>query len=171
MKQNIQKALQNSSIDLKVNLYRMYGEGRSAGFELSDTSSGEVLFTMDIDVNRPAVETRIYEIAEIQFRGSSFQAMLADKLSVVSSDKIFRRVKDLIDLYYAAQVYIPNWPAVLQAVKDSGRNLGSFDGFLNRVEELRHAYNKFRFDGDISKPSFEEVYQTVQEYISEVIGQ
>lgn len=171
MKQNIQKALQNSSIDLKVNLYRMYGEGRSAGFELSDTSSGEVLFTMDIDVNRPAVETRIYEIAEIQFRGSSFQAMLADKLSVVSSDIIFRRVKDLIDLYYAAQVYIPNWPAVLQAVKDSGRNLGSFDGFLNRVEELRHAYNKFRFDGDISKPSFEEVYQTVQEYISEVIGQ
>lgn len=169
MEQSIQKALQNSSIDLNVKLYRMYGEGRSAGFELSDSSSGEFLFTMDIDVNRPLVETRIYEVAEIRFRGSALLPMLADKLSVVSSEKIFRRIKDLIDLYYTAQVYTPNWQEVLQAVKDNGRTLGSFDYFLNKIDELRYAYNKFRFDGGISKPAFEDVYQTVREYISEVL--
>ena len=54
MEKSIQKALRNSGIDLNVKLYRMYGKGRSAGFELSDLSSGEILFTMDIDVNRPA---------------------------------------------------------------------------------------------------------------------
>ena len=94
--------------------------------------------------------------------------MLADKLSVISGDKVFRRVKDLIDLYYAAQVYTPDWQKVLQAVKDSGRTLGSFEDFLNKPDELRHAYNKFRFDGDVSKPAFEDDYQTVREYIAEV---
>ena len=147
----------------------MYGEGRSAGFELSDPASGEVLFTMDIDVNRPAVETRIYEVAEMRFRGSALVPMLADKVSVLSGDKVFRRVKDLIDLYYAARVYKPEWPEVLQAVKDSGRTLGSFDSFLTRTEDLRHAYNKFRFDGDVIKPAFDEVYQTVREYIAEAL--
>ena len=169
MEESIQKALRNSSIDLNVKLYRMYGEGRSAGFELSDPSSGEILFTMDIDVNRPAVETRIYEVAGIRFRGSALVPMLADKLSVVSGEKVFRRVKDLIDLYYAAHVYTPNWQEVLQAVKDSGRTLGSFDGFLNKPDDLRHAYNKFRFDGDVIKPAFEDVYQTVRDYITETL--
>ena len=169
MEESIQKALRNSGIDLNVRLYRMYGEGRSAGFELSDPSTDEVLFTMDIDVNRPAVETRIYEVAEMRFRGSALVPMLADKLSVLSGDKVFRRVKDLIDLYYAAHVYQPDWPQVLRAVADSGRTLGTFDAFLNKTEELRHAYNKFRFDGDVSKPSFDDVYQTVQEYVSDVL--
>ncbi len=136
---------------------------------MSDPVSGEVLFTMDIDVNRPAVETRIYEVVKIRFRGSTLLPMLADKLSVLSDDKIFRRIKDLIDLYYVAQVYMPDWQAVLQAVKDSGRTLGSFDGFLNKSDELQHAYNKFRFDGDVSKPAFEDVYQTVLEYIAETL--
>lgn len=169
MEESIQKALQNSSIDLNVKLYRMYGEGRAAGFELSVPSSGEILFTMDIDVNRPAVETKIYEVAEIQFRGSALLPMLADKLFVISGDKVFRRVKDLIDLYYVAQVYTPDWQKVLQVVKDSGRPLGTFDGFLNKPDELRHAYSKFRFDGDVSKPVFEDVYQTVWKYIAETL--
>lgn len=169
IEESIRKALRNSGIDLNVKLYRMYGEGRSAGFELSEPSSGEILFTMDIDVNRPAVETIIYEVAEIRFRGSALLPMLADKLSVISCDKVFRRVKDLIDLYYAAQVYTPDWQKVLQALKDSGKTLGSFDSFLNKPDDLRHAYSKFRFDGDVFKPAFEDVYQTVRTFIAEVL--
>ncbi|MCR5072234.1 MAG: nucleotidyl transferase AbiEii/AbiGii toxin family protein [Clostridiales bacterium] len=169
IEESIRKALRNSGIDLNVKLYRMYGEGRSAGFELSEPSSSEILFTMDIDVNRPAVETIIYEVAEIRFRGSALLPMLADKLSVISCDKVFRRVKDLIDLYYAAQVYTPDWQKVFQALKDSGKTLGSFDSFLNKPDDLRHAYSKFRFDGDVFKPAFEDVYQTVRKFIAEVL--
>ncbi len=169
IEESIRKALRNSCIDLNVKLYRMYGEGRSAGFELSEPSSSEILFTMDIDVNRPAVETIIYEVAEIRFRGSALLPMLADKLSVVSCDKVFRRIKNLIDLYYAAQVYTPDWQKVLQALKDSGKTLGSFDSFLNKPDDLRHAYSKFRFDGDVFKPAFEDVYQTVRKFIAEVL--
>lgn len=104
-----------------------------------------------------------------RFRGSALLPMLADKLSVVSCDKVFRRVKDQIDLYYATQVYTSDWQKVLQAVKDSGKTLGSFDSFLYKPDNLRYAYSKFRFDGDVSKPVFEEVYQTVRKYIAEVL--
>ena len=52
-----------------------------------------------------------------------------------------------------------------------GRTLGSFDGFLNKPDELRHAYNKFRFGGDVSKPAFEDVYETVRGYIAEVLSE
>ena len=45
MEESLQKAIQKEGIDLDVNLYRMYGEKRSAGFELTDCSSGEILFT------------------------------------------------------------------------------------------------------------------------------
>jgi len=105
MTDSLQKAFERSGIDLAVSLYRMYGEGRSAGFEISDRETDEILFTMDIDVNRPTVRTRIYEMAEIRFRGVSVDQMLADKVSAVSGDKVFRRIKDVVDLYYLSQVF------------------------------------------------------------------
>ena len=71
MVDSLQSAIRKSGIDLDVSLYRMYGEGRSAGFELKDGDSGEILFTMDMDVNRPAPTTKIYEIDEIRFCGVS----------------------------------------------------------------------------------------------------
>lgn len=169
MEESIQNALRSNGINLNVKLYRMYGESRSAGFELSDSSSGEVLFTMDIDVNRPVVETRIYEIDKIQFRGSGILPMISDKLFVLSGDKIFRRIKDLLDLYYAAQIYTPDWQEVLRIMKANGKTPGSFDAFLNKKDELRHAYDKFRFEGDVYRPEFDNVYQTVFDYIATVL--
>ena len=80
MTDSLQKAFERSGMDLTVSLYRMYGEGRSAGFEIADRGTDEILFTMDIDVNRPAAVTKIYEISGIRFRGASIDQMLADKM-------------------------------------------------------------------------------------------
>ena len=44
---------------------------------------------------------------------------------------------------------------ILRIIKENGRNLGNFNGFLNRIDELSHTYDKFRFSGDINKPAFE----------------
>ena len=89
-------------INMDVRIYRMYGEGRSAGFELIDQDIGEVLFTMDVDVNRPVPPTKIYEIEGVRFCGVSPSQMIADKLSAISTDKVFRRIKDVVDLYYGS---------------------------------------------------------------------
>ena len=86
MVESLQKAISNSGIGLKVGIYRMYGEGRSAGFELSDSDTDEVLFTMDVDVNRPVPPTKIYEVAGIRFCGVAPIQMISDKIAAISTD-------------------------------------------------------------------------------------
>lgn len=169
MVDSFQKALDDHGISLSVGLYRMYGEGRSAGFELKTKDTEEILFTMDIDVNRPVVPTQIYEIAGVKFIGVAPKQMIADKISVISSDKIFRRIKDVVDMYYISQVFEFNADEVLKTLNDCGRKLENFNGFINRTEDLRHSYDKFRFSGGVNKPAFEEVYDSVKTFIKDII--
>ena len=166
---SLQKALVASNIGLEVSIYRMYGDGRSAGFKLADRVTDEVLFSMDIDINRPATPTKIYEIAGFKFRGVVPFQMLADKISVVSSNKVFRRIKDVVDIYYMSKVFDFNKDELIQTLERSGRSLERFYGFLYKKEELKHAYEKFRFNGDAEKPPFEEVYETVRSYIKAIL--
>ncbi|MBQ7707555.1 MAG: nucleotidyl transferase AbiEii/AbiGii toxin family protein [Lachnospiraceae bacterium] len=167
--ESIQEALNKYNIEIDVSIYRMYGEGRSAGFDFTDRESGEILFTMDIDVNRPVVPTRIYEIEDIKFRGVAPKQMIADKLSVISSDKVFRRIKDFVDMYYISHVFELDVNEVLKILEDSNRILGNFEGFINRTDELKHSYEKFRFSGGVNKPSFEDVYDSVKLFIKEIL--
>ena len=169
MVDSLRDAISKSGIDLDINLYRMYGEGRSAGFELTDRTSGEILFTMDMDVNRPVPSTQIYQIDKIRFRGVSPIQMISDKVSVVSTDKVFRRIKDVVDLYYLSKVFSFDHDAVMHTLKSNGKTLDSFSGFLNRYEDLRHSYDKFRFIGDVLKPPFDEIYKAVKAYIKNVL--
>lgn len=57
----------------------------------------------------------------------------------------------------------------MQTLKNSGRQMEDFDGFLHRTDDLRHAYEKYRFDGGVNKPSFDEVYDTVMAYIKDTL--
>lgn len=166
---SLQSVLDRNNLQIDVQMFRMYAEDRSAGFMLTDRTTGAELFSIDMDVNRPMPETRLYEIAGLSFRGVSPTQMIADKVSAVSSNKVFRRVKDVIDLYYISKAFPFPKEAVLQALKNGGRTLDSFDGFLKRQDELRHAYDKFRVGEDVEKPPFEEVYLTVKKYIKGVL--
>ena len=169
MVESLQNALDKSNIGLDVSLYRMYGESRSAGFQLTDRESGEEIFTMDVDVNRPLPPTKIYEVEGIRFRGVSPSQMIADKESAISTDKVFRRIKDVVDLYYISKVFVFDTEDVFRTLENSGRSLGSFDGFIHRAEDLSHSYEKFRFAGDVNKPDFEEVYSAVKTFIADIL--
>ena len=169
MVESLQNALDKNGVDLKVRLYREYGEGRSAGFELVDKETEEVIFTMDIDVNRPVPPTKIYEVEGFRFCGVAPVQMIADKLAVISSDKVFRRIKDVVDMYYISKVFEFNAHDVLDALRRSQRTLGDYHGFLRREDELKHSYEKFRFTGDVNKPPFEAVYDTVLMFIKDLL--
>ena len=168
---SLQNAIKKSGLDLNVSIYRMYGQGRSAGFELTQQETNEILFSMDIDVNRPLPPTKIYEVNGLRFRGVSPSQMIADKLAVVSTDKVFRRIKDVVDLYYFSKVFDFDKLDIIQTLQNSDRSLDSFNGFLHRTEELKHSYEKFRFAGDVNKPPFEEVYHAVKLYIKDILPQ
>lgn len=169
MVESLQGAVKKCGIDLEVSIYRMYSEGRSAGFELTERETGEILFSMDIDVNRPIPPTKLYEVEGLRFRGASPSQMIADKISAISTDKVFRRVKDVVDLYYISKVFDLGKGDIIQTLKNSGKNLDTFNGFLYRTEDLKHSYEKFRFAGDVNKPPFEEVYRAVKLYIKDVL--
>lgn len=169
MTESLQNAIDGNGIGLNVRLYRMYGERRSAGFDLIDRVTGEIIFSMDIDVNRPLVPTQLYEVNGLRFRGSSPSPMIADKISVVSTDTLFRRVKDVVDLYYISKVFDFDKDDILQTLEASGRSLGDFNGFLHRPEELRHSYEKFRFAGNVNKVPFDEMYRSVKTYIKDIL--
>lgn len=169
MEKSISGALRKNGIHLNVRLYRMYGEGRSAGFELSDPDTNEILFTMDMDVNRPVQPTQIYDVAGLRFRGISPLQMLADKIFATSTEKVFRRIKDVVDLYYLSQVFELDPDALMNTLKNSGRHLDNFYGFLHRYDDLCHAYEKFRFTGGTTKPSFDEVYGKVKQYVNALL--
>ncbi len=134
-----------------------------------DRTSGEVLFTMDVDVNRPEIPGKIYEIEGFRFRGAAPLQMITDKISAISTEKVFRRIKDVVDLYYISKVFEFNSQEILQTLNATGRPLGSFSGFLSQTDELEHAYAKFRFSGGVNKPPFEEIYQTVKQYIRSIL--
>lgn len=169
MVDSLQRAIDKSGVNLEVRIYRMYGEKRSAGFELIDRETEEILFTMDVDVNRPIPPTKIYEVEGLCFCGVSPSQMIADKVAAISTDKVFRRIKDVVDLYYISKVFEFNIADVLQTLKNSERALDNFNGFLHRSEDLRHSYEKFRFTGGVNKPDFEDVYSSVKSYIRSVL--
>lgn len=169
MVESLQKAIDKADVNLEVSIYRMYGDKRSAGFELTERSTGEILFTMDIDVNRPVTPTKIYEVEGVRFCGASPLQMISDKVSSISTDKVFRRIKDVVDLYYISKVFEFNTAEVIQTLKNSERTLDNFNGFLHRTAELKHSYEKFRFSGDVNKPAFEEVYLSVKAYIKDIL--
>ena len=169
MVESLQAALKQQDIHLTVSLYRMYGEGRSAGFELTDKDTDEVLFSMDVDVNRPLVPTKLYTVEGIRFAEVAPSQMIADKIAAVSSDKVFRRIKDVVDLYYISKVFNFNKDELMLTLTNSNKRLKNFHAFLRRENELQHSYEKFRFAGDVNKPPFDEVYSAAKAYIKEVL--
>lgn len=169
MVDSLQRAIDKIGVDFEVKLYRMYGEKRSAGFELVNRSTEEALFTMDIDVNRPIPPTKLYEMEGVRFRGVSPLQMIADKVAVISTNKVFRRIKDVVDLYYLSRVFEFTAADVRDTLKNSGRELDSFEAFLYRSEDLHHSYETFRFSGGVNKPPFEEIYSNVKSYIKDLL--
>lgn len=124
---------------------------------------------MDVDVNRPITPTQIYEVDGICFRGVSPLQMIADKVAVVSTDKVFRRIKDVVDLYYISKVFEFDVQKIYSTLNCSERTMGDFQGFLQRKEDLRHSYEKFRFAGGVNKPPFDAVYREVKIYLKDVL--
>ena len=111
----------------------------------------------------------IYEMEEIRFRGVSPLQMIADKTLAISSEVVFRRIKDIVDLYYISQVFEFTKEEILSIILKGGRSLGDFHGFLYKTDELQHAYEKYRFTGEVYKPDFDEIYNIVKKYIQDFL--
>ena len=160
----LNKAVQSLG-NYKVIPYREYqGNTKSAGFEIYE---GEHPFTtIDISMkDNPYYET--YNFEKFSFRGSSVNKILADKISAVSTEKVFRRAKDVVDIYALSSCVSFDFNEINRIAKESGRTFGDFSDFMTRREELEHAYQKLK--RIVHKPNFNDVYEVVKTVLTPFI--
>jgi hypothetical protein len=154
-----------SELGLTAEVKREYAEKMSAGFKILD-KSGDAKMSIDIDM-RAAVDSRAYRYGNVTFRGVTPDNVIADKISVVSSDKVFRRAKDLIDLYALSHCVTVKNTGIRAIWERESREIGTFSAFVNRRDELRHSYEKLRRVD--SKPEFGTIYGYLTGFLSPFI--
>ena len=75
----------------------------------------------------------------------------------------------MVDLYYVSRVFDFDCKSLKQILDKNHRVLGDFHCFLERTPDLKHSYDKFRFTGDIHRPTFDEVYSAVKLFVFEIL--
>ena len=151
----INQCLEKTSPTLVAVPSREYGERRSGGIRIVEKDTEDEIASMDIDI-KPALGEKEYYVGNIKVRGIISDEILVDKISVLSGDFIFRRVKDMVDVYALAHCLAIKTNDLFSAFQKSGRVCGNFQKFLNQKEDLEHAYEKLNIIK--GKPNFEEIY-------------
>lgn len=140
----INTALHKVDINLSAIAHREYGVGKSAGFYIIDNNNDR-LFSIDISIKQnPYYMLYTTGINNIKFYGATPEKMFADKkMRAISTPKIFRRAKDLYDLYLLSA--LPGYLSInIRAILQSNK-LDDFKDFKESIGKLeKNAYNALR---------------------------
>ena len=158
----IKEALGDLCAEYTVIGNREHSENKTAGIRFY-SKENERLFTMDVNMNSVMSGVREYFYGQGVIKGVLVDEILADKISVLSANRIFRRAKDLIDVYAFSDCVEVNTHSILAITEQKGRVLGDFDEFVDRKNDLEHAYNKLR--GVEGKPDFAKVYEQLATFL------
>lgn len=118
----IEKAIQEIDKNTLVKMTREPKDNITAKLEILDKNTNNFLFSIDINM-KEINEYRLYKIGEIEFKGVLPESIISDKISVLSSDKIFRRAKDFVDIYSYSKCINIDTNTINKALKESNKNL------------------------------------------------
>jgi hypothetical protein len=129
------EAINNSLGELKNEIYavafREYGEKVSAGISIRGKDTDEEIISMDISI-KPVHGIKFYNYGEISFKGVLANEILSDKITVLSKKAIFRRAKDIVDVYALSHCVKVNTSEIFEMFrKNPNREVGTFDEFYN----------------------------------------
>lgn len=164
----LQEAVNRIEYPLIVVPYREYGNGKSAGFNFNHPVTGQTFTSMDLSIRENNNTFRYSYINGIQFYGQSIDKIVADKVLVCSSRKVFRRIKDVIDLYILSYCWSGSNIQILQLIQASGKSIEMFNEFMNNYTELLHAYSKYS-NTATENISFEIIYSRVKIFLEPYI--
>ena len=145
---------------------REYDAKKSAGVNIIEKDTDTIITEIDISM-KPVIGSKIYYYGEMSIKGVLAIEILADKISVLASNYIFRRMKDMIDVYSLVHCVKIQTREIYDIYDKTKKELQSFDAFLNRVPELEHAYNTLR--GVEGKPDFGVVYSYLDKFLNPFI--
>jgi hypothetical protein len=134
---------------------------QAAGITIYD-ENGDKAFSMDIDINK-VTGYRYYNYEISKIRGVLPTEIFADKIAAISGDKVFRRAKDIVDVYALSSCVSVTTDEIYNTSAQTGNEIKAFDGFLNRKDDLQHAYDKLR--GVEGKPPFDTVYARLKTFL------
>jgi len=161
----------NALGDLKdkyiAKMVRPYSENKTAGFYFYD-GVGNRLFEMDINMNQVTTGFKNYLYGDSIIKGVHVDDILSDKISVLSSDKIFRRAKDVVDVYAFSRCVQVNTKSLVDSAKQKGSDFGTFHAFIHRKDELQHAYNKLKRVEN--KPDFSKINSQLEAFLQPFIN-
>jgi hypothetical protein len=145
---------------------REYSEKQTAGISIVNTATEKEIVSMDIGI-KPVSGSRLYYYGEIGIKGVLPNEILADKISVLSGRYIFRRAKDMFDVYALAHCVRVVMSEIYDVQRMNGREFGAFSEFLLRRNDIEHAYARLK--GIEGKPDFDEVYAYLDKFLSPFI--
>lgn len=154
---------------LKAELYREYdlSTGRSAGINLVD-ANGQTVVSIDMDI-KPLSQNTTYYFGDTSIKGVLVDEIIADKISSVSSEAVYKyRCKDIVDLYALAHCTEISTDSISEVCERNKRIIGDFNGFINHKSEMEHAYNRLR--NIKNKPDFEDVYDYLNTFLQPYIA-
>lgn len=157
----IDKALKKIEPSYYLECTREALENQSLGYKVCD-ANGDVVTKIDLDIKDNPFFITI-NINDIIIKYSSLDKIMADKISVLSGEHLFRRVKDILDIYLIINNSVVNKDRVDEVLEFDNRILGNFELFLTKEKELKHAYDLLI--GIENKPDFDLVYANVKEYL------
>ena len=152
--------------ELKAVPYRQFDETKSAGIKII-RPDGEAQFKLDIDVHRPVAGTTYLFLNDVKITCVDEKQIIADKICSISSKTVFRRTKDLVDLFALSAFTSFTPEEILEISEKVNHEVQDFDCFLNRKDDLRHAYGTLK--GVAVKPDFDLVYDHIKELIEPII--
>ena len=141
---------------------REYTARQTAGISIIDKATNKEVIAMDIGM-RPIIGSKDYYYGEIRIRGVLINQILSDKIVVLSSDRLFRRAKDIVDVYALSHCTKVKTMEIFDTCEKIGREIKAFDAFHARKNEVEHAYNKLKnIDG---KPHFDDIYNYLDKFL------
>ena len=131
------------------------------GYRILDKEN-EVITEIDLDMKQNPFYI-IAEVNNINVKYSSIEKIFADKISALSGSRVFRRSKDLLDVYLILKNQHINIDKVKEILDFDKRELGDFSTMIQNKEDMKHAYDSLK--EITNKPTFEEVWKEVTEFL------
>lgn len=138
------------------------GKKISAGFKIS--KNGLPITKIDVDIHKIS-GTYSYCYGNVTFKGVTPEEIVADKLCAISSPYLYRRLKDIMDVYSLTQATNIDISAIYEIIKNSDHNLDDFNEFKTNKSKIEINYSCMTVE---NKPPFDEAYNCILNYINKL---
>lgn len=165
---NIENILNDNNLGL---IFKVTGHRERSGtgerFKLEVTKPDGTVFKAKIDM-QVGVSYQVDTEFGVRVKSLTYSnySMLADKISVISSDRLYRRSKDLYDLYILTRLYDYDMEKLIRIIMLKRHELitSYTDMFTpENLPAIEQAYSKFR--NVLEKPDFCVIYKHVTAFI------